>query len=389
MSWPMVRLGDVGEFVRGRGIKRSETTPKGSPCIRYGEIYTSFNFVLDKPRSFVAKGLFDLRPKIESGDLVLTLTGENKEEIGKTLAYVGSEKIAAGGDLVIWKNHGCDSKYLGYLMYSPRMIKAKSDASNGHIVVHLSIKKLQDIEFPLPPVSEQKKIVEKVERGLKRVEVLKGEFARMEKVAADYFKAALAEEFEKVEGERVRLGDVCETSSGGTPLKSHKEFYEGGSIPWLRSGEVCQKDIKKTDLFITKAGLDNSSAKIFPSNTVVVAMYGATAGQVGILRFESTTNQAVCAILPNNLIVPDYLYYQLLLLKPLIVEHAQGGAQPNSSQVKIRNLDIVLAVKGKQESLILRLDSAKAKSDALAAEARRGMAICDKMRKAILAEAFA
>ena len=105
------------------------------------------------------------------------------------------------------------------------------------------------------------------------------------------------------------LGVVCKTGSGGTPLKSKKEFYENGTIPWLMSGEVSQGEIHHATRFITSKGLENSSARIFPVNTVLIAMYGATAGQVGILKFEASTNQAVCGVLPNDQFLPEFLYY--------------------------------------------------------------------------------
>ena len=89
----------------------------------------------------------------------------------------------------------------------------------------------------------------------------------------------------------VEIGDVLKTTAGGTPLKANKEYYEGGKIPWLLSGEVGQKEIFSSSKFITQAGLDNSSAKIYPPNSVLVAMYGATAGEVGILRFKASSNQ--------------------------------------------------------------------------------------------------
>ena len=90
-----------------------------------------------------------------------------------------------------------------------------------------------------------------------------------------------------------KLGEVCETSSGGTPSKNNKEYYEDGNIPWLRSGEVAQGLIYKSELFITEKGLNNSSAKLFPIDTIVLAMYGATVGQVGLLKKEMATNQAI------------------------------------------------------------------------------------------------
>jgi type I restriction enzyme S subunit len=134
-----------------------------------------------------------------------------------------------------------------------------------------------------------------------------------------------------------KLGDLCQTSSGGTPLKSRKEYYEGGTIPWILSGQVSQGEIREATNFITPKGLENSAAKIFPKDTVLVAMYGATAGQVGLLRFEATTNQAICGILPNKHFIPEFLLYLLLSRKDELTAQAIGNAQPNISQVKIRN----------------------------------------------------
>ena len=155
-----------------------------------------------------------------------------------------------------------------------------------------------------------------------------------------------------------KLGEVCETGSGGTPLKMHKDYYEGGTIPWLLSGEVSQGEILEAKNFITEKGLKNSSAKLFPQNTVLVAMYGATAGQVGILRFEATTNQAVCGILPNDKTVPEYLFYCFLSKKEELIAQAVGGAQPNISQIKIKNTNIPLPPIPEQQRIVSILDEA-------------------------------
>jgi len=149
-----------------------------------------------------------------------------------------------------------------------------------------------------------------------------------------------------------KLGDVCQTGSGGTPLKSRKEYYERGAIPWLLSGEVSQGEVRKATNFITQKGLDNSSTKMFPINTVLVAMYGATAGQVGILRFEAATNQAICGILPSNHFVAEFLFYFLLSRKDELVAQAAGNAQPNISQVKIRNTDVPIVPLSEQRRIV-------------------------------------
>ena len=155
-----------------------------------------------------------------------------------------------------------------------------------------------------------------------------------------------------------KLGDVCQTGAGGTPLKEHKDYYENGTIPWLMSGEVSQGEVWSSANFITQKGLENSSAKIFPKNTVLVAMYGATAGQVGILRFEAATNQAVCGVLPNSHFVPEFLFYLLLSKKDELVAQAAGNAQPNISQIKIRNTEVPVPPLPEQRRIVGILDEA-------------------------------
>jgi type I restriction enzyme S subunit len=170
-----------------------------------------------------------------------------------------------------------------------------------------------------------------------------------------------------------KLGDVCDTGAGGTPLKTHKDYYEGGTIPWLLSGEVSQGEIFEAKNFITEKGLKNSSAKLFPPNTVLVAMYGATAGQVGILRFEAATNQAVCGILPNDKAIPEFLFYCFLSKKEELVAQAVGGAQPNISQIKIKNTKIPLPPLPEQQRIVSILDRAFTAIDKAKANAEQNL----------------
>jgi type I restriction enzyme M protein len=158
------------------------------------------------------------------------------------------------------------------------------------------------------------------------------------------------------EHEIVRLGDVCETSSGGTPLRSKTEFYEGGTIPWVKSGEVAQGKVTATEEKITELGLKQSSAKLFPINTVLVAMYGATAGEVGILKIPATTNQAVCGVFPNDRFIPEFLFYALRSLKEEMKQRAGGGAQPNISQQIIRDLEIPLPPLEEQRRIVTEIE---------------------------------
>ncbi len=185
-----------------------------------------------------------------------------------------------------------------------------------------------------------------------------------------------------------KLGDVCDTGAGGTPLKTHKDYYEGGTIPWLLSGEVSQGEIFEAKNFITEKGLKNSSAKLFPPNTVLVAMYGATAGQVGILRFEAATNQAVCGILPNDKAIPEFLFYCFLSKKEELVAQAVGGAQPNISQIKIKNTKIPLPPLPEQQRIVSILDRAFAAIDKAKANAEQNLQNAKELFESFLQEVF-
>ncbi len=184
-----------------------------------------------------------------------------------------------------------------------------------------------------------------------------------------------------------KIADICRTAAGGTPLKSNKAFYEGGDIPWLLSGEVGG-NITKTKNFITQAGLDGSSAKIFPVNTVLIAMYGATAGEVGILRCEAATNQAVCGIYPNENISPEYLYYFFLNHKDQLVAQAVGNAQPNISQQKIKDTEIDLPCISVQKRLVAILDEVFADIEQVRAKTEQNLKNARELFESYLQQVF-
>ena len=169
-------------------------------------------------------------------------------------------------------------------------------------------------------------------------------------LSGDRYKTA--QDLSSVKFKIVSISEVFTTSSGGTPLKKHEKYYQNGTIPWLRSGEVAQGYIYKAELHITEEALKDSSAKMFPVNTVLIAMYGATAGQVGLLKFEASTNQAVCGILPSEKTLPEYLYWILKSQKDYMISLSGGGAQPNISQTIIRDLKIPLPPLSIQEEIV-------------------------------------
>ena len=151
--------------------------------------------------------------------------------------------------------------------------------------------------------------------------------------------------------EKIRLGDLVNTSSGATPLSSNKEYYENGDIPWINSGEVGQYKINFAEKFITKEGFEKSNTKIFPKDTILVAMYGATAGKTSILNINACTNQAVCAILPSENVNNIFLKYKLDSIYDYLVQISSGSARDNLSQKVIQDLEINLPLLETQQKI--------------------------------------
>ena len=163
-NWAWCRASSLGTMIRGRGIKRTETVAQGYPCIRYGEIYTTYETSFDSAVSFVPETLDKDCLHFSSGDVVFTLTGENKVDIAKTVAFLGDGQIAAGGDLAFWTHHGMNPLYLVYYMASPYCIELKRRTATGDIIVHISTTKVGDFLVPVPPINEQNRIVSAIEQ---------------------------------------------------------------------------------------------------------------------------------------------------------------------------------------------------------------------------------
>ena len=259
----------------------------------------------------------------------------------------------------------------------------------GSTVKGVKLEFVKKLNIPIPPLAEQKRIVAKIDAAFEKIDKLKANAERNLANAKELFQSALAEAMRPKDGwVEKRLGEVCKTTSGGTPIKSHREYYEDGNIPWLRSGEVCCKDIIKSEMFITELGLRNSSAKIMPKNTVLIAMYGATAAQAGILRFESATNQAICGILPDKYFEPEFLYYYFRTIQRQLAARAQGGAQPNISQEKIKDTLVPILPLSEQREIVKHLDLLAEKIKILEQNYTKQIADCVEMRQAVLREAF-
>jgi type I restriction enzyme, S subunit len=182
---------------------------------------------------------------------------------------------------------------------------------------------------------------------------------------------------------RAKLGELCDTTSGGTPPRKIEAYFKG-NIPWVKSGELPDGPVIDIEEFITNEAIDNSSAKIFPAGTLLIALYGATVGKLGILTRSAATNQAVCAIFPRTALNPKYLFWYLQLARPELVRKAIGGAQPNISQAILRGLEVRVAPLNEQLKIVAEIEKQFSSLDEAVASLKRTKANLKRYKAAVL-----
>lgn len=185
-----------------------------------------------------------------------------------------------------------------------------------------------------------------------------------------------------------RLGEIFSTTSGGTPTKGNHRYWKG-QITWYKSGELNDSylDIESHEK-ITQTGLKESSATLFPKGTLLIAMYGATAGKLAILGREATTNQAVCGFFENGNILTAYLFDFLLSNRSKMIKESWGMSQPNISQTYLRNFAFALPPIEEQKAIVEKVEILMQKCNALEQEITQSEQNAQMLMQAVLKEAF-
>ena len=275
----------------------------------------------------------------------------------KKAAVAEFDGICSGDITVIEAIPGkVDKDLLPFIIQNDALFDYAVSRSAGGLSPRVKWEQLSDYEINLPPIEDQKVLADKLWAAYR----LKEGYKKLLCATDEMVKSQFIEMFKNIPS--VKIADCCITVSGGTPNTKKIEYYDGGDIPWLSSGEINQGYIFSTDKYITQLGLENSSAKWVPANSVVIAMYGATAGKVGFIKIPLTTNQAVCTLLPNDGFEPLYLYYATLSKTSWMISQCRGAAQPNISQSIIRSMEIPMATIDEQKrfcKLLTQADKSK------------------------------
>lgn len=251
-------------------------------------------------------------------------------------------------------------EYLMMWFRRPEFDRYARFKSHGSAREIFSWEEMCDVELPVPSIEQQQKIVSEYKAVTRRIRLNEQIIAKLEETAQALYRKMFVDGIDKgnlPEGWRMgTLGEYCkEIKSGGTPNRSNIKYWNSKDYRWLKTGEVQNNVIWETEEYISEAGLNHSSAKIIPCGSVIMAMYGATAGQVAYLDCEATTNQACCNMICHTKEDAAFLFFHLLYYQEEIKRLANGGAQENLSQEIIAEQPILLFEDDKKKATFVKL----------------------------------
>lgn len=294
------------------------------------------------------------RSQIETGDILFSMAGIY---LGK-LAIVKAEDVPANTNqavALIRFNKGVNIDYLYYFMVQKSFNSYVNCMSAQAAQPNINLKQIGNLQIALPTDEQQKRITDilstydnLIENNNKRIKLLE---QMAENLYKEWFVRFRFPGYEDVEFEdgmpkgwvREKIGLHYNTCSGGTPSRTHEEYYADGTIPWVKTGEIKDNIIIHTDECITEDGIKGSSAKLLPQGAVVMAMYGVNIGMLAYLDSEMTCNQACCVFSDKNEIISrHYLFHYLYSIRDYLLLIGFGAAQQNLSQDLIKKVKIVI-----------------------------------------------
>lgn len=345
----------------------------------------------------IGKKISQSYKKMEANELAYNPYRINVGSIGMKTSFHKNEYISPAY-IVFRCNEKLNPEYLYKLFKTNNFDRIINENTTGSVRQNLKFDTLKNIKIPLPPLSDQNRIVEAYNKKIKQAEELEKKATETEDNIGKYIDKELGIEFssevksitstkflklisysqfikwgvDKQKIEKVRFNknfetkriiELCNVSSGGTPSRSRKEYYTG-NIPWIKTTEVRNDVIYDTEEKITDDAINNSSAKLYPKDSLIIAMYGqgATRGRTAKLGIEASTNQA-CAVLyniDNSIIDTDYLWIYLMHEYERLRALASGNNQPNLNAQMIKNYEVVIPPFDIQQKIKTKVQEKKA-----------------------------
>lgn len=327
-DWEYKTFGEIGTFLRGKNIQKTDFVSGGLPCIHYGQIHTKFDISIDYHLSEIPQEVYDKAIIASPGDVIIAITSEDIDGSCKSVVWLGNYDIAVSAHAAILK-HNMNGKFIAYYLRSNTFFTQKLKYARGFKVMEIKTKDLAKLVLPIPPKPTQLSIVSELDKLNELIQIKKEQLKDYDALAQSIFYEMFGDPVENEKGWEVKtFGDCFSIGAGGTPSTKVKEYWDNGTIPWIGSN-MCQNCIiTETDgKFITEEGLNHSSTKLLSPGTVLVALVGATIGKVGLLRIETCTNQNVAFIKVQEAetFTSEFVYYHLMGLYGEFMKIGKGN----------------------------------------------------------------
>ena len=334
-----VKLGDIFEIGSGGTPSKSHPEYYGGdiPWVKTGDLKSEYLYEVE---DFITKeGLKNSSAKLYEPDTVLIAM------YGATIGATSILKMDACTNqacAAFKKNDKVIPEYLYYFLKSQK-VKFVKDGVGG-AQPNISAGYLKKVEMELPSLDEQRAIVEVLDKTTNIMVMRNQEIASLDNLIKARFVEMFGSIHESTEYPYVSVKDLTDVISGGTPSRDKSEYWEDGTIPWVKTTELKNNIIVNVDEYITEAGLNGSSAKMVPVGTVLVAMYGQgkTRGMTAYLNIEACTNQACACILPSDRIDSMFMWKFFELSYEKLRSLAQGAGQPNLNGNMIKNFQVLV-----------------------------------------------
>ena len=346
-EWKECRLGDYCDFQNGYAFKSSEFKTNGEyKIVKIKELKDGLVKFFDDSASVDIQDIKEFEKyKIYQNDVLFALTGDPVSK-PNPLSWVGRVSIYRNDENALLNQRTCkikkseriDNKFLYYYFRQWENFYALASKATGSASqANISTNTIADTIIKLPPLPTQQKIAAILSSLDDKIELNNKINTNLEQQAQALFKNWFVD-FEPFGGKmpegwkEISLGDICDCVLGGTPSREKKEYWNG-DIPWINSGEVNLFRITEPSEYITQEGLEHSSTKKLPKKTTVIAITGATLGQVSLLEIDSCTNQSVVGIIPNENLPFEYIYPMVNERIHELLSHQTGGAQQHINKM--------------------------------------------------------
>ena len=268
---------------------------------------------------------------VNQNDIIYSSVRPNQLHYGYITNPPDNLVVSTGFVTITCNPKQLNAKFLYYYLTQSHITEYLHSVAEASTSAYPSLKPsdIEALDIETPPPDTQRRIASILTSLDDKIDLLRRENATLEVMAETLFRQWFVVEAKYGE---VVLGDVVKTTSGGTPSRKHPDYYENGTVCWVKSKELNGSFISSTEELITENAVANSSAKILPEKSVLIAMYGATVGEYGILSRPMTCNQAVCALIPNEKYPFTYLFVWAATMKQEFINLATGAAQQNISQ---------------------------------------------------------